>query len=160
MNAGDTIRRSLADIEDRSALEPKPVTLNELQQLATRTAPEKGQQHWFDSIAGPREDEPIINAHFARHIDLLHAVLGMTGEAGETADIVKKAMCYGKPLDEKALAKIKEEAGDCLWYIAGPLCRALGCTFEDLAMGMVEKLRKRYPEKYTDSAAIARVDYS
>ncbi len=64
-------------------------------------------------------------------------------------------MFYGKPLDENNL---KEEAGDILWYIAGPLCRALGCTLDEIAQINVNKLRARYPEKYTDAAALARAD--
>jgi NTP pyrophosphatase (non-canonical NTP hydrolase) len=125
------------------------MNLNEYQQAATRTAPKPGMQHAFPEIANTstlREDKTI---------DLLHAALGLAGEAGEVVEHVKKAMYYGKPLDE---AKLKEEAGDLLWYIAAPLCRALGCTLDELASANVAKLRKRYPEKYTDCDAIARVD--
>jgi len=53
---------------------------------------------------------------------------------------------------------IKEEAGDLLWYLAGPLCRALGCTLEELASANVAKLKARYPDAYSDQHAIARAD--
>jgi hypothetical protein len=45
-----------------------------------------------------------------------------------------------------------------LWYIAGPLCRALNCSFEELAQRNAVKLRKRYEKGYTDTAAIIRAD--
>lgn len=125
------------------------MNLNEYQILAGRTMPEPGTQHWFSP--NPFECVEINNSH----VDLLHASLGLAGEAGEVVEHVKKSMFYGKPLDA---LKIKEEAGDLLWYIAGPLCRALGCTLEELAAVNVAKLKKRYPDKYTAKAAIARVD--
>lgn len=124
--------------------------LNDYQQLASRTLPEQGEQHFFwPSGKGP--EYPGFNLS----IDLIHAVFGVAGEAGELIDPVKKSMFYGKPLD---VDNIREEAGDLLWYIAGPLCRALGCTLEDLAKENVNKLQKRYPGKYTDQAAIERAD--
>lgn len=88
------------------------------------------------------------------HTDLLHATLGISGEAGELVDSVKKSLIYSKPVD---LVNLKEEAGDILWYMA-LLCRVLGCTFEELMAANIDKLKKRYPEKYTDAAAIARAD--
>lgn len=126
------------------------LTLNEFQQLASRTLPPLGSQRWFPTA--PNTPQREANN---RQIDLIHAVFGCAGEAGELVDPVKKAMFYGKAVD---VENIKEEAGDLLWYIAGPLCRALGCTLEELAAANVAKLRKRYPEKYTDEAAIARAD--
>lgn len=128
----------------------RPLTLNQLQAAASRTLPPPGDQHFFwPNGSGP--DYPGFNLR----VDLIHAVFGVAGEAGELCDPVKKAMFYGKPLD---VENIKEEAGDLLWYIAGPLCRALGVTLEELAAANVAKLRKRYPEKYSDAAAVARAD--
>jgi len=126
------------------------LTLNELQELSSRTLPTEGKQHWFGLCLGTPS-----GPGYDKRVDLVHAAFGMAGEAGEVVDLIKKSMYYGKPLD---LVKVKEEAGDLLWYIAAPLCRALGCSLEELAAYNVAKLRKRYPEKYTDGAAIARVD--
>ncbi len=89
-----------------------------------------------------------------RNVGLIHAALGVAGEAGELVDTVKKSMFYGKPLDKENL---KEEAGDTLWYLA-LLCQTLGCTLEEIAQANIDKLRVRYPEKYTDAAAVARAD--
>lgn len=143
--------------QQREADAQSPLTLQDLQTLIGRTLPLPCFQHWFEVAIRPGATESltaIADAH-ARRIDLLHAILGVCGEAGEMLDPVKKSMFYGKPLD---VDNIKEEAGDLLWYIGGPLCRALGCTLEELARANVAKLQKRYPEKYTDQAAIDRAD--
>ena len=46
---------------------------------------------------------------------LANAALGLTGEAGETAEVIKKHLFHDTPLDRDAMVK---ELGDCLWYIA------------------------------------------
>lgn len=89
-----------------------------------------------------------------RMYDLLHATLGISGEAGELLDAVKKSFIYNKPLD---LENAKEELGDLLWYMA-LACRTLDVSFEELMQMNIDKLTKRYPEKYTDEDAIARAD--
>ena len=72
---------------------------------------------------------------------LMNGVLGLNGEAGEVADIVKKALYQGHELDEAHLA---EEIGDCLWYIA-ELATALNLTLDAVAKQNIDKLQKRYP---------------
>jgi len=86
----------------------------------------------------------------------LHATVGMAGEAAECLDLVKKSWVYGKDLD---LVKLQEEAGDTLHYIT-MLCVVNNWTLEDLAANNKAKLDKRYPQGYTDAAAIARKDMS
>ena len=86
--------------------------------------------------------------------DLLHATLGISGEAGELLDAVKKSFIYGKPLD---VVNAREELGDLLWYIALAM-RSLDVSFEEIMQQNINKLSKRYPEKYTDADAIARAD--
>lgn len=85
---------------------------------------------------------------------LQHAILGITSEAGELADTVKKHVIYGQPLDTANLA---EEVGDIMWYIA-LLCNAAGLHLGSCLGENIVKLQKRYPEKYTDAAAAARAD--
>lgn len=130
--------------------------LNKYQEQASRTLPKPGANHFFaPPFHYDKATQVVCAQEYHRHVDLLHALMGLTSEVGELADPIKKAMMYGKPLD---VENIKEEAGDLLWYIAGPLCAALGCTLEELAAANADKLKKRYPEKYTDQAAIARAD--
>lgn len=127
------------------------LTLSEFQKLAARTLPLPGEQKFF----GPASANPDTFRAYDRNVDLLHALLGLAGEVGELIDPVKKAMFYGKPLD---VENITEETGDLLWYIAGPLCRALGADLGQIAAANVAKLRERYPDNYTDAAAIERAD--
>jgi len=75
---------------------------------------------------------------------LANAALGLTGEAGETADLIKKHLYHATPLDQDALIK---ELGDCLWYI-GAFATVLGLSLDDIAQKNVDKLRKRYPEGF------------
>jgi NTP pyrophosphatase (non-canonical NTP hydrolase) len=139
------------------------VNLNDYQQLASRTLPPPGVNHWFQGIIFDADElsyeqtRAKLNEH-AQRIDLVHAIDGICGEAGELINPKKRAMFYGKPLGEKEIANLKEEAGDLMWYIAGPLCRALGCTLEEICAANVAKLQLRYPDKYSDEAAIARND--
>ena len=86
--------------------------------------------------------------------NLLHAILGISGESGELVDGFKKHLIYNKPVD---VENLKEEAGDILWYMA-LLFREINVDFADIMGQNIAKLQKRYPDKYTDEAAIARAD--
>lgn len=101
---------------------------------------------------------PYVDRLFQRRRDgiegALHAAVGLSGEAGETLDLVKKTWVYGKDLDRE---KLKLEAGDTLHYLV-MLCLTQGWTLEDLAAANKAKLDKRYPNGYTDADAISRKD--
>jgi NTP pyrophosphatase (non-canonical NTP hydrolase) len=84
----------------------------------------------------------------------LHMAVGISGEAGELLDAVKKATIYRKPLD---IANIREECGDLLFYIAGML-DSIGATLDDVAAENVAKLSIRYGKSYSNEAAIQRAD--
>lgn len=86
--------------------------------------------------------------------DLLHAALGLTGEAGEFADCIKKHWAYGQPLDSQ---NALEELGDLLWYIA-LACNALDVDMGRVAAQNIDKLRRRYPSQYQDELAAFRAD--
>jgi NTP pyrophosphatase (non-canonical NTP hydrolase) len=78
-------------------------------------------------------------------VDILHAVMGVSTEAGELLDVAKKAMFYGKDVD---LINLDEEIGDVLWYIA-IYCNARGTTIEELAHMNNQKLKVRFPDKFS-----------
>ena len=102
------------------------------QQLAMRTA---------GDVAGtPLKDALIVSA------------LGLTGEAGEVADLVKKHVAQGHPLDR---ARLIAEAGDVAWYLAR-LCTALAVPLSDVLRHNVDKLIERYPDGFTTAASIGR----
>lgn len=83
---------------------------------------------------------------------LLHGLLGMCTETGEAQDMVKKALIYGKPFDK---INVLEECGDVLWYIALAL-DACGFTMEQAMERNIEKLKKRFPDRFTEAAALNR----
>lgn len=85
---------------------------------------------------------------------LVHASLGLATETGEVTTEVKRAAIYGKPVDTEHVA---EELGDLLWYIA-LAANAIGADLDAIAAANIEKLRIRFPEKYSDEAAEARAD--
>jgi NTP pyrophosphatase (non-canonical NTP hydrolase) len=81
-----------------------------------------------------------------------HAVIGLVTEAGELTDAVKRSKIFGRELDK---VNVIEEAGDIMWYLA-LLSDELGVPFEDIWEKNVNKLRKRYPEKFTTDKALNR----
>ena len=103
----------------------------EYQRLAMRTAPN-----------GLMPDDKIINA-----------ALGLTGEAGEFADIVKKYRFQGHKLEKDHLAK---ELGDILWYVAMG-CEAIGVSMDKVMEMNIEKLKARYPEGFDSDRSQHRV---
>lgn len=85
-------------------------------------------------------------------LKILHAVMGMVTEAGELMDAVKRHLIYGKPLD---FVNLMEENGDSFWY-QSLLARATGFTFEQSMQTNIDKLFKRYPEKFSEERALNR----
>ena len=75
---------------------------------------------------------------------LLTAALGLTAEAGEFTEVVKKIILQGKPYNEDNVFHMKRELGDICWYIA-QACMALDTTFDEIIEMNVDKLKKRYP---------------
>jgi NTP pyrophosphatase (non-canonical NTP hydrolase) len=80
-----------------------------------------------------------------RDLDRLVFGLGLCGEAGEVAELLKKYHGHGKALD---LARLGEELGDVLWYVAA-IASAHGLDLRGIAALNVEKLRARYPKGFT-----------
>lgn len=91
-----------------------------------------------------------------RRQHLMRAALGLCGEAGEFADLLKKAMFHGTG-HELDVTKATKELGDVLWYVADAAA-ALGVSLEDVAKMNRDKLRKRYPDGFTPKASVTRVD--
>ena len=86
--------------------------------------------------------------------DLTHAALGIHTEGGEFATEVKRAVIYNAFVDE---ARMAEELGDLLWYIA-LAANTLGVSLDKIAAHNFVKLRLRFPERYTDGHAEKRFD--
>lgn len=77
-------------------------------------------------------------------VGFIEKILGLTGEAGETADKIKKILRDkdGKISDEDRELVVKE-LGDTLWYLA-TIARYLDVPLSKVASGNIEKLESRH----------------
>lgn len=106
------------------------MTLNEYQKKAQRTS---------------RKDMSI-DEH------LMNAMLGLAGETGECCDLVKKCLFQdGRDITQS----LKDELGDCLWYIA-EAASAMGWNLDEIAEHNNQKLMKRYPEGFDADRSLHR----
>lgn len=82
--------------------------------------------------------------------------LGLAGEAGEVAELIKKGLLHRHGLDKDKVAK---ELGDVCWYIAA-ICTELGLDMGEIMAANIAKLQTRYPNGYSATDSRARVDTS
>ncbi|MFQ3580870.1 MAG: nucleoside triphosphate pyrophosphohydrolase family protein [Chloracidobacterium sp.] len=96
------------------------MTLDEYQQAAERTAAYPNRGH-----------------------NLVYPVLGLASEAGEVAGKLKKAIRdTGGQLSEDQRARLLDEVGDVLWYVAA-ICAELDTSLEAVARANLDKLASR-----------------
>jgi NTP pyrophosphatase (non-canonical NTP hydrolase) len=75
--------------------------------------------------------------------------LGLGGEAGECADLVKKHVFHGHDLDRE---KVVKELGDVMWYVA-VMASECGIPLEEVAEKNIAKLKARYPDGFSSEAS-------
>ena len=79
-----------------------------------------------------------------RFENLEYPTLGLTGEAGEVANIVKKIQRdFGGEITDEIREKLKDELGDVLWYISA-CADELKLTLAEIAAFNVKKLAERH----------------
>jgi len=78
---------------------------------------------------------------------LITAALGLSAEAGEFGDLVKKCLFQGKELNKENKELMIKELGDVMWYLAQG-CMALGVTIDEVLWANIDKLEKRYPNGF------------
>ena len=76
---------------------------------------------------------------------LMTGAIGLSSEGGEFAEIVKKCIFQGKPMDDETIFHCKRELGDIMWYWITS-CRSLGLDPNEVIAENVEKLKSRYPD--------------
>lgn len=108
-------------------------------------------------LVKPGQD--IIDSLTPSKANSLHMAVGISGEAGELLDAIKKAVIYNKELDRE---NVIEELGDLEFYMEG-LRAELGITREQTIEANMKKLltgeKARYKlGMYTDTQAIQRAD--
>lgn len=109
------------------------MNFNDYQELAERTA---------------RQSHGTTDERFANF------GMGLSGEAGEVTDYLKKIVFHGHEFDPE---KLEKELGDVLWYVAA-IATTAGLSLEEIAVLNIEKLRKRYPSGFSSVDSIKRVD--
>jgi len=107
-----------------------PMTMEEYEQLAART----------------------LNPSLTSDQRLLDAAAGLAEEAGEVLGLVRKHLFMGHPIDA---ARVTIELGDALWCLT-TVAGTLGISLERVAAANIAKLRKRYPDGYTDARSADR----
>ena len=85
---------------------------------------------------------------------LLNSALGLCGESGEVADLVKKHRFQGHDIDVEHIAK---ELGDVAWYLAVG-AYAIGYDLETILQMNVDKLKARYPDGFSADRSLHRVE--
>lgn len=107
------------------------------------------------TLALAKDGQDIINDLTPEKADLLHMAVGVSGEAGELLDAVKKAVIYNKEMD---LENIIEELGDLEFYMS-KIRQIVGITREEILKQNIDKLSIRYAKgKYSNDQAQERAD--
>ena len=104
----------------------------------TTSNPSKDHASFINSLMELREKEFPTER-------LLTAAVGMSAEAGEFTEIVKKIVFQGKPVTQENLFHLKRELGDIMWYVS-QACIGLDISIEEVVQMNFEKLNARYPE--------------
>lgn len=105
---------------------------------------EKKALDWYQREAGT-----FSNRDITWRERVLCASLGVAGEAGEVADMVKKRFFHLHAFDRDAL---KLELGDTLWYLT-ELATLHDISLDEIAQANVRKLQARYGEKFSPEAS-------
>ena len=118
----------------------KQVNLNSYQDFVEEvTSAEANQLTEFINRLDELSDTTGVNIPL-----ILNSAIGIASEGGEFAEIVKKCVFQGKPLDDETIFHAKRELGDIMWYWISS-CRALGLDPNEVIAENVNKLKSRYP---------------
>ena len=117
----------------------QPVDFDRYLQFVNAVTSEESKD--YESFIARLED--LENEEFPTE-RLLTAAVGMSAEAGEFTEVIKKMIFQGKPVNEENLFHLKRELGDIMWYVA-QACMGLNVSFNEIVEMNVEKLQARYP---------------
>lgn len=129
------------------------MTGSEYQKLAMRTNDGKGSERLYKKLFTGKVEDFHITKDLNDMGGVLNGCLGLSGEAGEVLDMVKKWVFHEKELDKEHL---KKEIGDVMWYVA-MLCESFGFDLDEILQMNVDKLMARYPEGFDTDKANNRI---
>lgn len=128
------------------------MTGNEYKNLAMRTNDKMGTVRVAEKI-----DESFSSERITENVDfggILNACFGLSGEVGETNDMIKKWIFHDSELD---IEHLKKEIGDVMWYVA-LLCDSFGFDLDEILEMNIDKLKARYPDGFNTYDANHRKD--
>lgn len=96
----------------------------------------------YQELAG-RTHDPAVGS-------VPHYAMGLCGESGEVADLLKKWLYFEVRTDRQKLVK---ELGDVLWYLS-QLASLYGIPLSEVADTNISKLMARYPEGFVKGGGI------
>lgn len=88
---------------------------------------------------------------------MTQSAIGLVSEAGEVAGVVEKIVFQGHDFDIAMREKLQREVGDLLWYLA-MLMDETDMSLEDVMIRNIDKLKMRFPEKFSTEDSVNRVD--
>ena len=107
------------------------------------------------TLALAKDGDQIKRELTPEQANLLHMSCGVSTEANELLDAIKKHTIYQKPLD---VENVKEELGDLLFYMSN-LMQSVNLSFDDVLKHNIDKLSVRYSSgSYSNAQAQQRAD--
>ena len=85
-------------------------------------------------------------------LEMLHAILGIISEGGELLEMFMERVSVGRVVDR---TNVREEAGDVQWFLQ-LLTKSINGTQEEIMHMNIEKLHKRFGDKYSDLEGLVR----
>ncbi len=116
------------------------IDLNKYQQFVGSVTSEESNS----KVAMATRMEAIESENAVNTALLMTGAIGIASEGGEFAEIVKKCIFQGKPMDDETIFHCKRELGDIMWYWINS-CRALDLDPNEVIAENVNKLKARYP---------------
>ena len=100
------------------------------------------------------DDYKLFVGKLANKEGIAQGIIGLSTEAGELLDALKKEMYQDRPMD---MLNLKEECGDVLFYLT-ELIDAIGSDYYEIIKINTAKLTKRYPNGYFDKECSKKRD--
>lgn len=97
----------------------------------------------------PDQNKPQI-VTYDQSAMFMHSVIGLSSEIGELSAETQRFVWYKQPLN---VTNLKEELGDIMWYVS-EMCDALNLKLEDVMEANIAKLKKRYPDNFSNTLAL------
>ena len=115
---------------------------------------EIGDWMWYFATAAKALDKSIARIFTSGSTIHRDQVMHITISSNAMIESLKKWLYYGKPMDLLEIEKAMLNACAWIWEMAG----YDEANMQDILKGNIEKLQKRFPDKFTAADAIARVD--